>query len=194
MTDFTGHNHMDTLLLIDWDDTLLPTSWLVEQNMLGEGPITLEADIILTEIAARVLCLLEAGLEQGMVTIVTNSQIGWVETTCARFLPRCLPLINSLTVMSARSTFEMTTADPILWKIMAFKKLKRVYTNIVSIGDSECEHQAAETLKSALVKVKTLRLTPLPTIHQFQRQLTQVRDILEWIVLYKDDLEVGVID
>ena len=185
---------MDTLLLIDWDDTLLPTSWLVEQNMLGEGPLTLEADIILTESAVRVLSLLETSLAQGSVIIVTNSQTGWVESTCARYLPLCLPLINSLTVMSARSTFESTTTDPVLWKSMAFQQLKRGYTNIVSIGDSDCEHQAAETLKSALVTVKTLRLTPLPTIHRFQRQLTQVRDILERIVSIKINVELELID
>lgn len=68
------------------------------------------------------IALLERALRCGLVVIITNAETGWVELSCRRFLPRCLPLVSSIRVVSARSTFEALHPDsPSDWKVSSIR-------------------------------------------------------------------------
>ena len=84
----------------------------------------LPADCVpaLLEFANEVEHFLTACLKIGACCIVTNGLTGWVESSCQRFLPNVVPLVEQMTVISARSAFERVLPDrPIEWKIAVYR-------------------------------------------------------------------------
>ena len=65
------------------------------------------------------------------VVIVTNGQLGWVETSAKRFMPRVLGYLKkqNITIISAQFTFrkqkQIRPDDPQSWKDSAFEQLVR---------------------------------------------------------------------
>jgi len=65
-----------------------------------------------------VIALVERAVKCGPVVIITNAETGWVELSCKKFMPRVLPFLASVKVLSARSTFEALFPDsPADWKV-----------------------------------------------------------------------------
>ncbi|CAJ1332175.1 unnamed protein product, partial [Effrenium voratum] len=164
----------EALLLFDWDDTLLPTSWIHEQGWLNEeGDLVSPADeiilnrqqqVLLQELEVKVEQTLLTAMGYGRVVIVTNAMEGWVETSCAAFLPGLRPLLDELDIVSARafatpsgrtrtisSRFEEGVGidGPAEWKRRAFAEIMEAAfaeggsrPNVLSIGDSVYEQDA----------------------------------------------------
>jgi len=113
-----------------------------------------------------VLLLLQRALTFGTCIVITNAETGWVELSCKKFLPRVLPVLSRLRVLSARSTFEALCPDsPSDWKVHAFhQEIGAAYAgrsaearrNLISFGDSIHERAAiqrvAQTTEQALRK------------------------------------------
>ena len=65
------------------------------------------------------------------MVIVTNGQLGWVETSAKRFMPRVLGYLKkqNITIISAQFTFrkqkQIRPDDPQSWKDSAFEQLVR---------------------------------------------------------------------
>ena len=65
------------------------------------------------------------------MVIVTNGQLGWVETSAKRFMPRVLGYLkkHNITIISAQFTFrkqkQIRPDDPQSWKDSAFEQLVR---------------------------------------------------------------------
>lgn len=67
-----------------------------------------------------VIALLNRASEFGTCVIITNAETGWVELSCKKFMPRVVPMLARLKVLSARSTFETFYPDsPTDWKVRA---------------------------------------------------------------------------
>jgi len=65
-----------------------------------------------------VCSLLARGMAHGNVIIITNAETGWVELSCKKFMPRVLPFLEKLRVLSARSAFEaLYPESPSDWKV-----------------------------------------------------------------------------
>lgn len=95
-----------TFLIFDWDDTLLPTSWLLEHNLTLETPFIKEKesreleelDLVVSGILRRAIVL------YGRVMIITNAQQGWVELSARKFLPETYDLIFTSDINSTASS------------------------------------------------------------------------------------------
>merc|ERR1719424_1543797 len=76
----------DTAIVFDWDDTLLPTTWLERRRVLHSTTALRPAHIrglqALAEAANRTLDVAE---KLGRVIIVTNAAHGWVEASVQQF-------------------------------------------------------------------------------------------------------------
>jgi hypothetical protein len=65
-----------------------------------------------------VIALVDRAVKSGPVVIITNAETGWVELSCKKFMPRVLPFLAGVKVLSARSTFESLYPDsPADWKV-----------------------------------------------------------------------------
>lgn len=180
----------ETLILLDWDDTILPTSFLAEHGWTVDTPMPPDQQSLLAKYAEGALCLLGALEKLGRVVIVTNAEQGWVELTCQHFLPALLPRLECLELLSARSTYEpFGISSPVVWKEHAFARCLTwsskvgffsgstvVVRNVLSIGDSFHERDALLLLSRGLVaakqqvRCKSLKLLERPDVARLAMQ------------------------
>lgn len=140
------------MIIFDWDDTLLCTSFLNTHRVEHPSQLHQETAIKIKDLDARVARLISTALELANVHIVTNSVQGWVQFTARSFLPQTYKVIEAFKVgiVSARARYEETyPGSPQKWKTESFRELlrtvdKRTVLNLVSIGDSKFEMEAAE--------------------------------------------------
>mmetsp|Transcript_95505 Transcript_95505/g.270196 ORF Transcript_95505/g.270196 Transcript_95505/m.270196 type:complete len:295 (+) Transcript_95505:97-981(+) len=162
----------DTLIIFDWDDTLLCSSAI---NMQQWSQLQLDV------LCRTVETTLRAAMELGEVMIVTNGVDWWVEDSCRRFLPGLLPLLGRLHVKSARHDYEpLYPGDPFAWKRETFKDILKPRpraTNLVVIGDSFSEIHAAHGALHCMVHgslVKTVKFKEAPSANELIGQLRRV--------------------
>jgi hypothetical protein len=177
-----------TLIIFDWDDTLICSSFLYSKAKGGK--LTESQQKTLHSIAEASAKLLEMALSLGQTVIITNAMDGWVESSALTWLPSLVPLLQKVPVISARSRYEAThPMDVRMWKAEAFLAVRRqldsqVITNLVSLGDSEYEMEATQIMASEFeqASLKLIKFTEKPSPEELLRQLELVSDEFERVV------------
>lgn len=199
-------DEVEALLIFDWDDTLLPTSWLQQRGLhFGEANLNGEDKNHLARLAESVRSTLRQALQFGEVVIVTNAEQGWVEMTCAEFMPSLVNLLQEVRVISARTEFEKMGRAVSDWKHLAFaKEIERFYgskgashqRNVVSLGDSLHELAALKSVAASVPNClgKSIKLFDSPSIEQLIEQHGLLGECLLDVVEYNGevDVEIGV--
>ena len=178
-----------TLIIFDWDDTLLPSHWLSERGLIvgSDNPALPEV----RDLTFSVQVILEHAQKYGTVVIITNAESGWVAHSCAKFMPDVMPLISTIKTVSARSLFEPLRPDsPTEWKKVAFQQEAAAFTNVISIGDSESERYAVKTLAGPDRLTKSLKVLERSAPGQMAAQLDLIASMLEMIVTHKHSIDV----
>jgi len=175
----------DTLLIFDWDDTLLCSS------ALNFGEWTPGQ---LLQLERAVESVLNTALKLGETMIVTNGNESWVQDSTREFVPGLSEILKRVPVISARATYErLHPGDPITWKRLAFRDLlsqrrqRGCDLNLVVIGDSPAEIEAARSVKrdgtiSRVSLVKTVKFKIGPTVNELLGQLRRCEQELEMLV------------
>jgi len=191
-----------TVIFMDWDDTLLCSSVLSNQGIKLDSDMTNATELMvqLEELTDSVISVLNVAMASGSVYIVTNGETGWVQLSAQKFLPRVVPVLEKLRVLSARSTFEPMYPDaPMKWKYLAFQdSLNQEYAdshcikNVLSFGDSHAEREAIRLVTKGLpnTRTKSIKFAERPTIEQLQRQLELVSNCFLYISSHEDDLDL----
>ena len=201
----TDKNH--TIIILDWDDTLFPTSWILERGIDIMNPSSRMKYIqIFTSIDEKLHKTLSHLQEMGTVIIITNAMPEWVELASS-LLPRSSKIIESTEIVSARKLCQdYVNIDK--WKTVTFKyiiekKLKsqkhlNKYANIISMGDAEYEHNALVALYNNiqinhkyLKSVKFIKTTDIVT---FIEQLKLINKYSQYIVNAKRQLDLKFTD
>lgn len=213
-------------MILDWDDTLLCSSFLQANQFkldselydldrpLVESDSTFtreqrEVALQLKELETCVGTLLRqaTALLHQSVYIVTNAEHGWVQLSAAKFLPAIVPLLQSVTIISARSSFEhLFPAAPLKWKYFAFHSLlidcgsgffgrdgrPHVDKHVISLGDSHVEREAVRAVCKGVpnTKTKSVKFAQGPTIEQLRRQLELVNQCFAYITTHPADLDL----
>ncbi|EER18395.1 apicomplexan-conserved protein, putative [Perkinsus marinus ATCC 50983] len=216
---FAGTCKEDTLIIFDWDDTILPTRFLtVECGLRVDGPDPdNELRKILDAYAQLANATLLAAMELGTVMIVTNAETGWLPLTCAKFLPSMLPTVNMIYHTSARSTFEPRGfASAFEWKEQAFRhaiashfadvpSLPGRRRCVISLGDSAHERMAAiyacrefneqsmiDSSSPAGLLCKSLKFMERPDLEHLRKEQYLIQDCLTQVVRYDQDLDLCI--
>ncbi|QKF93620.1 HAD-like superfamily protein [Fadolivirus algeromassiliense] len=177
-------NKYKTLIILDWDDTLFPTSWIVKNNInLSDKKVQNQYIVYFSKLDMILYNMLTKLLKYGSVFIVTNAVIKWVHIS-STILPNTQKLINNnIIILSARETFQNKYPDQMwMWKKLMFKQLIENYynnykfQNIVSVGDAEHEFNATVDLynEHSIVKnrlLKTIRFVRDPSFESLIDQL-----------------------
>eukprot|EP01071_Lankesteria_metandrocarpae_P011524 Lankesteria_metandrocarpae@DN5450_c0_g1_i4.p1 len=163
----------ESLLLFDWDDTILPSSWLGGHRMTLDAASYVPCDMrrALDKLAVHAREMLALAAENGTVVLVTNAEEGWIDLSCKKFLPTLAPFLSNIRQLSARSKFESPRfTNPCVWKQLAFreeilrfygKKSRYTTKNILSFGDSAHERLALlVTTSASLVPCSPRKLDP----------------------------------
>jgi len=188
----------DTLIVFDWDDTLLCTSAINAQSW---------TDSQLRELERLGEDILQSSMQLGETIIITNGIESWVQNSAGRYLPGLLPTLNSMSVLSARHLYEdLSPGDPFAWKKHAFRELlaqrqERVGShelrlNLVVIGDSQAEIDAAKYATKHCgghsPLLKTVKFKDCPTVHELLGQLRRLGQELDNIVQETDTAHRGM--
>jgi hypothetical protein len=201
----------DTVIIFDWDDTLLASSFLSSRGyrLDSEMEKTPEHEAVeqqLNELESAVTSLLNLALSYGAVHIVTNAETGWVQLSAQKFMPGLVPLLSKVQVLSARSTFEPMHPDsPLKWKFFAFQDKLSSHSsgdykastpaakkNVISFGDSHVEREAvrAVTRSMSTTRCKSVKFAERPSTEQLRRQLELVTNCFHYIHHHDGDLDL----
>jgi len=153
-------NPDNTVIIFDWDDTLLCSSALhcCLPNQFSELEEVVEA-------------MLHLSMSLGRTIIVTNAMESWITETARRFMPRLIPTLERLPIVYARKNWErLWPGDTFAWKRECFREIMHdqlgQHMNLIVLGDSLSEIRAAEALHHSLSSsalVKTVKFKALPT-------------------------------
>jgi len=195
---------VDTLIFLDWDDTLLPSSYLRCQGLRIDGaePSMEQADL-LRRAERQSARTLRTAKRLGSVVVVTNAEWGWVELSCSRFMPGLTPLLEGVKIRSARSLFEpQGVQSPRSWKHLAFTeelhgfceaaKEKGCIANVLSLGDSVHERDALLRVTDDLPGCwgKSVKLIDRPSMDLFRKEHKYVNLCLKPIVQHGGKLDL----
>ena len=158
----------ERIVILDFDDTIFPTSqWKKNNSSLKKSQLQ-AIDAILCDDIIPLLTSLGCHCY-----IVSNARLQWLSS----IIPAALPKLASLQipVISARDTFShLRDAD---WKLACFQRLCQTFTGsdcqFISIGDSIIEE------KSALLACENC--------NYFYQSLGVQRTILPKIVKFRSD-------
>ncbi|CAE8583387.1 unnamed protein product [Polarella glacialis] len=186
-----------TVIIFDWDDTLLCTSYL---NMRQDQNLSPATERHLREIEQAGKKLLELAQTLGRTFIITNAMNGWVEYSSAKWVPDLLPVLQKLKVISARTRFEPQFPGEVSqWKIQAFLEVQRqldsqIITNLLSLGDSNFEMDAVHVMGKEFSQalIKTIKFRENPSPEELLKQLELVTQKFEKIVENARNLKIGL--
>jgi hypothetical protein len=149
--------YLTNIFIIDWDDTLFPTTWINKNSIDLNNPNTYqEYRVYFLELDKTISSLLESLNGVGDVWIVTNANLKWIKS-CLHILSLTANTIikNNIRIVSARDSYSQNSSSPTEWKILTFQdivediinKINRnlkpnTIINIISIGDAMYEYIA----------------------------------------------------
>jgi len=213
LTEFSAE---DTFLIFDWDDTLLPTTWIEKQGLSLDGPSpSAEQELQLQLMAEHVKQTLQAAKAFGEVILVTNAESGWVELSCQKWMPGLSDSLQDVRTLSARSTYEQWgIVQPSEWKYLAFQQeLARFCQdkspasgeadamaasvrcrNVISIGDSPFEREALIRVTAHMPNsfVKAIKFMARPEVHQLCQEHKLISGSFLDLVNHKGNLDMEI--
>jgi len=184
------------IIILDWDDTLMCTSYLTRLGLVQLPESALEPLKVLDE---KISKFLEKTTSFGKTMIITNAEEKWVAYTGMGYLPKSYKIIQeSIEVVSARARYQDEfPADTFRWKVEAFLDLRKnfddnVMANIVSIGDSRAEMEAARCLGEQMSHaiVKTVKFKNNPGVNDLIKQINLLTDKFEQIITSRANLTI----
>jgi len=190
------------LLVLDYDDTLCPSSWIAAQP---DRQATERDLAILRLVEDTVTALLTRADALGMrVVIITNADEDWVRFSSQRFLPRIVPLLARVRVVSARQYEALYPGRSVCWKAAAFTHVAKAFfaephcealgaREVISVGDSNDERLAVRAAAAPLDAVpKAVKLVDAPSLHTIACQLHTVATCLPFVAQAEHALDVDV--
>lgn len=184
-----------TVCIFDWDDTLLPTSY-VGFRQEEAIPDSIRRDLRGIEKAAK--SLLEQAQQVGRTFIITNALSSWVEYSAMKFLPNLAETLRTIPVISARGEYEAQyPGEHGQWKVQAFLQVQRqldsqIITNLISVGDSVFEMDAVHIMgrEFAQAIVKTVKFRDNPSAEELRKELELVNTKFEHIATKAQNLKI----
>ena len=193
------NNHHNSLIIFDWDDTLLPTSFLVS-DVSSQQDIELSKKEIkkMKKIEQKVGSILEKSIEKGKTYIITNAYACWIEYTIKKFYSNIINIFDKIKIISARNEYEyIFPGNARQWKIEAFLNIlkdvdNKKVTNIVCMGDSLFEIEAGRILASKFARsfIKTVKFKETPKLDELLEQLRVICDKFGFIYSSINNLNI----
>jgi len=195
-----------TLMIFDWDDTILPSTWVQKQGLRLDDAsvVTKEQREQLSAMAQCAIRTLRAAKRYGTVVLVTNAERGWIELSSRKFMPSICSLLESFKIISARAAHEKPGVTmPSMWKSLAFRtEINSFYKtrdpdwakNIISFGDAMHERLAIfqATADMSNCSTKSFKFMVQPHLEQLKKEHDLIFWCLRHIVSHEGTLDLEV--
>ena len=191
----------NSIIILDWDDTLLPTSFLSPGGIFNlDIKLSKNDSEKLAKIEKEVSNLLNSAIEKGEVFIITNADKGWVEFSANKFYPSIVGILSKIKIISAREEYgNVFPGDSAKWKIQTFLDLQKyinlnLVTNLLCFGDSIIEIKAGKILASKFREafIKTIKFKEAPKLDDLFKQLNLVNQQFNFIYSSVKNLTIKV--
>lgn len=190
---FTKNN---TLVILDWDDTLFPTSWVAKNFInLHDTETRYKYLEFFSELDNLIFSFLKKILYKSKIIIVTNAMPLWIKiSSCV--LPKTQKLLNYIKVISARKNFQKVSSNYTEWKKLAFDaEVKNQLNiknkqNIISIGDASYEYKALINLYNKNRILKSMKFLENPTFDILKDQLEVLSTNIDRVIDYDKHLDL----
>lgn len=185
-----------TLIFLDWDDTVFPTTHYALRTKYPLSPkslYSLETSVLKTLQHLFDVC------DDPRLVVLTNSRQGWVETTSKAVFPRLYAFIHhQAQIVSARALFEAKDPQhPVRWKCQAMADLAARHmpdqvSKVVSFGDSDYERQGLKKVLQTYPQVvgKSVKFSRRSSVNALVRQWNMLRK--QWAQLYSTSVTVDL--
>jgi len=205
----TGFSFSETFFVFDYDDTILPSTWINRQGLrldAGSRP-TPQQLAVLGEAAALAAKTIKFAMQRGTVIFVTNAERGWLELSCHKFMPTLAPLLENIRLVSARTSYQGPLApSPLDWKVCAFEAALEHHfgadglsdpsqrKNVLSLGDGIHEREALlqTTMSLPACFPKSLKFVERPDISQILKQHELIAGNFDSIVNHAGNLDLRI--
>lgn len=188
------------LSIIDWDDTLFPTTWTnnLHLNLKIPSSETVNMFSALDQLIINLIVKLQ---EDSQVRIISNGSQSWINI-CLKVLPQTRQLISLgvFDIMSARDICADMYDHGREWKEWTFKlcvteTMSEIKSNtcqhIISIGDSKDEEYALKKLEDYGGGVhrilKSVKLKKNPDLNDVVNQLIRLENLIFDIIFNHED-------
>lgn len=201
----------NTLIILDYDDTLLPTNWAAVQNRVAlNDPVPPELLAPLAELSEIAIQTIDACLRAAMVVIVTNASVEWVSRSGEKFIPDILRHVQAqgIEIISARDRLQSTGLPQRRWKTRVFEEIINdvfgdrlrdgTECSVISIGDGDGEREAClemcRTLGVTEWFFKSLKLLAQPTCSQLISEHLLIQQAFADIMKVRQSLDMAILD
>lgn len=183
----TTNNIKTSIIIYDWDDTIIPTSYIMTNKKISDkyrnclGFIQKSVFNIITQ------CILLHRIQ----FIVTNSQEKWVDNCLRKFFPNCYGFITKyVKIISASDIyFKKYPNNPYEWKRRAIKhiinKMKKLSNNIdvISLGDATNDRSIIIKIgeENPNIQVKHVKFMESPSPMILSKELELFLNKLEFL-------------
>lgn len=192
-----------TLIILDWDDTLFPTTWVTGNNMnLSNKDTRLNHQITFAELDNILYDFLSKCIKLGNVIIITNASYNWIVVSMS-VLPNTTRLVsNNIKILSARDMYQNVTIMN-KWKQLAFEKEAMEFFkgnldlhNIISVGDADYEYYALiqfydwKKIKPKKRLLKTIKLLSIPSYYSLIDQILVLSTCIDKVCNKKKHIDL----
>jgi len=190
----------NTLFILDWDDTLFPTNWVMKNGINLMNASIREQYITYFQQLDRVLsAFLKNAISMGKVVIVTNALLDWIHISSI-VLPKTYVLLKKIKIVSARGSYKHKSSNMMDWKVMAFHDVvdeefqNESLMHVISVGDAEYEYQALIALNKKTngekKYLKSVRFIKNPSHDMLIEQLEMLSFAIQDVWLKKTHLDL----
>lgn len=175
---------MRTLILLDWDDTIFPTTHHLKTY-----------DTNYKHLDTVNIKLLETLHELGTIVILTNATYKWIDES-SRYIPKTRQYIHDMKIKtySAQDYCGNITTDWMKWKKYMLDEIMRrhysKYNQLVSIGDSDAEKNAVIDYANEYprIKIKTIKMIESPSESEIIQQFQYIESIIGKFIYAEPEL------
>ena len=186
-----------TLIILDWDDTLFPTSWVMDNSIdLADPSTRMKYNEVFKELDELLSSFLAKTNSLGTTLIITNAMPEWVQLSSS-LLRKTNKILKNIEVISARERYRNRQMKD--WKKHCFldeiKKYGHEIDNIVSIGDATYEYIALVNLYNHQKRyydrlLKAVKLQRYPSYDHLHEQLSMMNNNISKICRHKNHLDL----
>lgn len=170
---------MTTAIILDWDDTLLPSTLIQNSYFIDHS--------ILRNLETILICFVSLLTTKGDVNIVTNSNFEWLYPSCEKYYPNFYVLLKQLHAVSTFSIRDKCESkDPTVWKACAMREIikNKNYTQIISFGDAHFERIAVFTIGKLMnCRAKHIHFISRPSIKDLEYEWLKIHKIIDDIFI-----------
>jgi hypothetical protein len=188
-----------SLIILDWDDTLFPTNWVLQNNINLQSSSRDQYLVYFNELDKMLYRFLSKVSKLGTVIIVTNAMPDWVNLSSI-VVPKTYKILKRIEIISARKTYKHISNSSMEWKMMAFRDIidrefkRPALMNVISIGDAEYEYQALIALndikKNHKKYLKSVKFLKAPTHDILVDQLGVLHEAIPHIWVKEQHLDL----